>query len=341
MEENPIEVKSAILFKKYKWVGIIGIILIISCIMGITKYQEYSNNKNYNLNINEAQNNIKVEKFSEAIEDYQTALTYKADSSVNSKIKLCSELQSSLKQFSNGTDLQNKKDFLGAYNAFKSVVPQDKKRFEIAKGKIIECFNSYSRDVFLQSKDFASKLDYQGALDHVNLVLNIDANNEKAKLLSAQYQASLQKKIDDDKRAEVAKQKKEDELAAKKKVDDARSMLKVIKLYPSAPNSAGGVDLNILWTNSSKKVIKYIIFEVVPYNAVGDVQSSDIGGDSNFRGKVTGPVNPGENDGGGSVWECAWYNSTITSVKLVGVDITYMDDSTASLDSTQVQYVLN
>ncbi|NNU77577.1 hypothetical protein [Clostridium estertheticum] len=341
MEESPVESKKNIIIKKYKWVGIIGIVLIIISIIGITKYQQYSNNKNYNLNISEAQKNIKAEKFSEAIKDYKTALTYKADSSVNSKIELCNELQSSLKDFRNGTELQNNKDYLGAYNAFKSVSSKDVKRFVVAKGKISECFNSYSRDVFLQAKDLAIKLDYQGAIDDVNLVLSIDSNNENAKVLNTQYQASLQKKTDDDKRAEEIKKKEEADLAAKKKIDEARGMLRVTSLYPSAPNSADGVDLNIAWENCSSKVIKYITFEVVPYNAVGDVQTCNIRGKSNFRGKVTGPIYIGGTDGGGSLWECAWYNNTITSVKLVGVNITYMDDSTASLDSTQVQYVIN
>ncbi|MBU3101716.1 MULTISPECIES: hypothetical protein [Clostridium] len=77
MEESPVESKKNIIIKKYKWVGIIGIILIIISIIGITKYQQYSNNKNYNMNISEAQKNIKAEKFSEAIKDYQIALTYK------------------------------------------------------------------------------------------------------------------------------------------------------------------------------------------------------------------------------------------------------------------------
>ncbi|MCB2297077.1 hypothetical protein [Clostridium tagluense] len=341
MEIKPIENKNIILYKKYKWVGIIAIILIIISIIGVTKYHEYSNNKNYNLNIREAEKNFKSEKFSEAIKDYQMALSYKSDSSVNSKIELCNKLEASFKEFSSGTELQNKKNYLDAYNAFKNVVPQDEKRFAIAKGKITECFNSYSSDEFLQAKNLATKLDYQGAIEHVDLVLNIDTNNENAKALTVQYQASLQKKIDDDKRAEEAKQKKEADLEAKKKIDDARGMLKVISLYPSSPNSAGGVDLNIVWENSSSKIIKYITFEVVPYNAVSDAQSCSISGNSNFRGKVTGPINAGETYGDNSSWECAWYNNTITSVKLVGVDITYMDGSTASLDSTQVQYVLN
>ncbi|MBU3101715.1 MULTISPECIES: hypothetical protein [Clostridium] len=103
---------------------------------------------------------------------------------MNSKIELCNELQSSLKDFRNGTELQNNKDYLGAYNAFKSVSSKDVKRFVVAKGKISECFNSYSRDVFLQAKDLAIKLDYQGAIDDVNLVLSIDSNNENAKVLN-------------------------------------------------------------------------------------------------------------------------------------------------------------
>ncbi|MBU3217461.1 hypothetical protein LL033_05190 [Clostridium estertheticum] len=36
---------------------------------------------------------------------------------MNSKIELCNELQSSLKDVRNGTELQNNKDYLGVYNA--------------------------------------------------------------------------------------------------------------------------------------------------------------------------------------------------------------------------------
>lgn len=64
-------------------------------------------------------------------------------------------------------------------------------------------------------------------------------------------------------------------------------------IYPSRPNYAGGVDLSIVWKNTSSKVVKYGNFEVVPYNAVGDIVSFEITMEASFHGRLTGPVNPG------------------------------------------------
>lgn len=89
------------------------------------------------------------------------------------------------------------------------------------------------------------------------------------------------------------------------------------------------------------KIISNFLYTVVPYNAVGDPQQCTIRHDPSFRGKVTGPINPGQTDGEDTVWENAWYNNTIVSVKIKGIDITYMDGSTVSLDDKQVEYALN
>lgn len=105
-----------------------------------------------------------------------------------------------------------------------------------------------------------------------------------------------------------------------------------MRIEPSSPNSADGVDLRIQWKNNSEKTIKYITFECVPYNAVDDIVFSEIGYRSTFRGRVTGPIDYG--DGGGNVWENAWYNSTIEYVKLVGIDIEYMDGTEINLSES-------
>ncbi|WEK54562.1 MAG: hypothetical protein P0Y55_00325 [Candidatus Cohnella colombiensis] len=121
--------------------------------------------------------------------------------------------------------------------------------------------------------------------------------------------------------------------------DKARSVLRVSKIYPSKPNSAGGVDLYILWKNNSDSVIKYARFEVVPYNAVDDVVTSEISGISTFYGRETGPFKKGQGSSSDTYWENAWYNSTIKKVKLISVNIEYMDGTELTLKDDDVKYI--
>ena len=92
-------------------------------------------------------------------------------------------------------------------------------------------------------------------------------------------------------------------------------------------NSASGVDFSIEWLyTASKKTIKYIYFTVVPYNRVGDIQTCNISGHSTFTGKITGPItsnSPHQTP----YWSTAWYNNTISCIKLTKVRVEYMDGS--------------
>jgi outer membrane murein-binding lipoprotein Lpp len=126
---------------------------------------------------------------------------------------------------------------------------------------------------------------------------------------------------------------------AKSAEEKAKSIVRVSKVYPGKPNSAGGVDVYISWRNNSDKVIKYIVFAVEPYNAVNDKVGSEIGNFSMFRGKSTGPFNKGEGSSGNTYWENAWYNNTIKSVQLKGVEIEYMDGSTIDLKGDDLKYI--
>lgn len=93
-------------------------------------------------------------------------------------------------------------------------------------------------------------------------------------------------------------------------------------------NSAGGIDFIIQWRfNDISKTIKYIYFTVIPYNDVGDIQTGSIGRHSSFTGKETGPIKARDwiNE---SRWGNAWYNGTITCVKITKVRVVYMDGST-------------
>jgi len=117
--------------------------------------------------------------------------------------------------------------------------------------------------------------------------------------------------------------------------------IKIIQLYTSRPNSAGGVDLHIVWKNNTGKSIKYIVFEAEAYNGVDDKVNCTIRDYSSFRGQITGPVKNGETKGYGTYWSCAWYNSTIKSAKLVKVNIEFMNDEDADvvIEGDNLKYI--
>jgi hypothetical protein len=99
----------------------------------------------------------------------------------------------------------------------------------------------------------------------------------------------------------------------------------IVKARAHSPNSAGGVNFSVQWKNVSNKTFKYIVFTVLPYNAVGDVQRCSIRNNAEFKGEETGPYEPGSVSQNGTAWANAWYNYSIKCVKLKKVEITYMD----------------
>lgn len=98
----------------------------------------------------------------------------------------------------------------------------------------------------------------------------------------------------------------------------------VRSIFPSPPNSADGVDCNIEVEYINNKTIKYVTYEFEAYNAVGDKVRGRIGNEDKLYGKVTGPIMPMV---GGKIhyWENVWYNSTIVCIKLIRIDVEYID----------------
>jgi hypothetical protein len=123
--------------------------------------------------------------------------------------------------------------------------------------------------------------------------------------------------------------------------DRVRSTVRVRRLWTSNPNSASGVDLHIVWQNTSSKTVKYASFTVQAYNAVGDPVSCTIRDYSEFSGRITGPVPPGGVRGGDRYWDSAWYNSTIVRARLTRIQIEYTDGSTVEFSEDQARLALN
>lgn len=105
--------------------------------------------------------------------------------------------------------------------------------------------------------------------------------------------------------------------------------------FVSGPNSAGGVSVSFAIKNLSEKSIKYYVLYFVPINAVGDKVSCSITGKVENGVRGTGPI--AQNQGQYSrLFENAWYNHSIKSVKLTKAEIQYMDGTTETIDGSQI-----
>jgi hypothetical protein len=122
--------------------------------------------------------------------------------------------------------------------------------------------------------------------------------------------------------------------------DRVRSVVRVRRIWTGRPNSASGVDLHIVWQNTSSKTVKYAHFTVEAYNAVGDPVSCTIRDYNAFTGQFTGPVPSGGVRGGDRYWDSAWY-STIVRAKLTRIRIDYTDGSTVEFSGDQARLALS
>lgn len=123
---------------------------------------------------------------------------------------------------------------------------------------------------------------------------------------------------------------------------NAKELIRVKSITTSEPNIAGGVDLDIKWTNMSDKVIKYITFTAYPINAVGDIVKCTIRtqNEGQFKGQQTGPIAKGEGSKEGYIYANAWYNNTIVKATLMQIDIEYMDGSAVCLTGESLDKVI-
>ena len=96
-------------------------------------------------------------------------------------------------------------------------------------------------------------------------------------------------------------------------------------------DTAGGVDLILYYDVGSvnkTNEIKYVYLYATPYNRVGDIESSEIGGKTTAKCRLIGPYKQG--DGGSLTFEDVWYNYAISKVKIDKIEIEFMNGLTAT-----------
>lgn len=221
-----------------------------------------------------------------------------------------------------------------------SVISDIRKQYNRANKEVQAGVTNYK--ILEQAEEQLSNLKVQNVINLIDQIGQVTLNSEEA----INTAKSTYNKLSSDEKTRVtnydsveAASQKLQELKMEKRV---KNIVRVTKLQVSKPNSVGGVSVYIGFKNMSDKTIKYITFEVVPYNAVGDIMRCEIRDYANFGCQATGPYATGEGLAGNNsaYWDCVWYNSTITSVQLTNIDIEYMDGTSVSLSGNELNYVI-
>lgn len=115
----------------------------------------------------------------------------------------------------------------------------------------------------------------------------------------------------------------------------AASIIRIDETRLDYPNSAGGCDYHLYFTNLSSKTIKYLRWSGQVYNRVNDPAYCEIRGTASCSGYYTGPIAP--NNEGWGCWDCIVYNYTADTVKLNSITIDYTDGSHFSLSASDIR----
>lgn len=118
-----------------------------------------------------------------------------------------------------------------------------------------------------------------------------------------------------------------------KRILDLGSPIAIISQNIDSVNSAGGVNCSIEFSNISDKTSKYVNFTVVPYNRVFDITNSEIDGQSEKIINITNIISPQTDFK--AKWKNVWYNNTISSMKIIKIEIIYTDNSKISIDTQE------
>ncbi len=113
------------------------------------------------------------------------------------------------------------------------------------------------------------------------------------------------------------------------------SVIRINKAQLESPNSAGGCDYHLYFTNLSSKTIKYLRWSGQVYNRVNDPAYCEIRRTASCSGYYTGPIAPEAERWG--YWDCIVYNYDADTVKLNNISIDYMDGTSIHLSASDIR----
>ncbi len=131
------------------------------------------------------------------------------------------------------------------------------------------------------------------------------------------------------------------EKADEKNPDQLKKSIQIIKYSTSIPHSNGGVDANIVWKNTSGKVVAFAAFEVYPYNAFDViVKGEKVWGAGRYLFE-RGPIYSYLTKQKDANWSNVWHNRTIRKMRITGIELDYIDGTIIKTeDSSIIEQVL-
>lgn len=196
--------------------------------------------------------------------------------------------------------------------------------------KELEYIKNGSTNLIVQIRNYKESNDIENLLK-LSEQLHKDFNGSNEDIEAQGYVAEINKKKEEEEQKKL-------EAESKSKEEKLRDIIRIEKVRISSINSAGGVSLNIGFTNNSGKTIKYIDFSCSAINAVGDTVECTIRRLYQRTAQAVGPYEKGQGDD--LFWDSVWYNSTAKSVKINKISIQYTDNSIETISGADVDLVI-
>ena len=242
------------------------------------------------------------------------------------------ELREPTEAYYRGLDLLKQKEYYQAATQFKSVTAVSK-NYESAQKNFADLKEQVKEELEKSANDSGTVKNYDKAISTLNSYAELyseDVFGEKLKALKEEQTKYLAAK-----KAEEEKKKAEQEKQAREK---AQSQLRISRCWVSGPDSAGGYELHINWTNKTSKTVKYLHFGVTFYDPVGEPISTWRIDKVEYCQDV-GPFGPGGGRSGSNWYWGKYYDSIISYPELVYLKVEYTDGTSWTLNSNEIAAV--
>ena len=212
-------------------------------------------------------------------------------------------------------------------------VTSESKNYDAATEKISELKESLKSEVETTADKYIKDKDYDRAISAYEFYDKTYSGNtfsEKIAVTKEERAKYLAEKKAEEERLKAEREKQE--------LENARAKLRISRCWVSGPDSAGGYELHINWTNKSDKIVKYFVFGVTFIDPVGEAISTwRI--DKVVYCQDVGPFNPGGGRSGSGWYWGKYYDSIIDHPKIVSVQVEYMDGTVWTLTSKEIDAV--
>ena len=211
---------------------------------------------------------------------------------------------------------------------------EDNKNIELFNSELDQQYNNLLAKKDHYDKERDSLRNHYLLESQKSLLYNIELREELPKKIDS-VERKVKSEFENYRKVEVEKWYNSLPNSTRRVYDNVLS-LNSVTLH--SPNSAGGCDCSVYYTNKSKKTIKYLYWNAYFYNAVNDLVSCDVSDDYSCTGKDTGPIAPNAN--GGGRWDCVIYNWSANSIKLSYINIVYTDGTQTRIEEADIKRLL-